>query len=456
MVDSDPEGFDVGLIKEHKEKLKDIQQAKPEDLKKLLLEATKNRDVAKSFKSETTKQLMGDSKPAVGRTRTSAQAAEVQKSKGRPQGSKDSVARAPRGRLGEMAAASGDTPNLNSIMNGGDDRTAGMAKEFEEGTSGLEGADLTTAMYALESALQELANQISSGELQPSQISEAMMNSEGTDFGKTSIEDQIEGDNWEDEMLLNTIAIKEALDKGPLAAAEEEGGGLFGKIFDLFGENGMLGKFLGPMAGMVSKILPMIGQLGSLLGPVAAVSAAGFAGYKAGTWLNENAINPLVEKLTGEKGATLGSAVYDGVDAIQSLWGGDDKSKAKESEKEQYQKMYDDKVKAGTKVTPKFAALVSKAGVQVDPAMVLAEGETPGPKAASPTAEMKQQTEEQRKFEEQVASANANAKAAGGTVVNAPTTINNKTVTPPPVNYAPVRTGESAISRAKDRLAIVR
>lgn len=41
------------------------------------------------------------------------------------------------------------------------------------------------------------------------------------------------------------------------------------------------------------------------------VFAAGYAGYKAGTWLNNHVIDPGVQKLTGDKNATLGTWIYD-------------------------------------------------------------------------------------------------------------------------------------------------
>lgn len=39
--------------------------------------------------------------------------------------------------------------------------------------------------------------------------------------------------------------------------------------------------------------------------------AAAYAGYKFGTWLNDHVVNPGVQKLTGDKNATLGTWIYD-------------------------------------------------------------------------------------------------------------------------------------------------
>lgn len=48
-----------------------------------------------------------------------------------------------------------------------------------------------------------------------------------------------------------------------------------------------------------------------VLGKLSAVAAAGFAGWEIGTWLNDNVINPGVQKLTGDKDQTLGGWIYD-------------------------------------------------------------------------------------------------------------------------------------------------
>lgn len=54
----------------------------------------------------------------------------------------------------------------------------------------------------------------------------------------------------------------------------------------------------------------------------AAVGAAGYAGYKAGEWLNENVINPGITSLTDGKETSLGGAIYSGVDKLQDMAGG--------------------------------------------------------------------------------------------------------------------------------------
>lgn len=47
------------------------------------------------------------------------------------------------------------------------------------------------------------------------------------------------------------------------------------------------------------------------VGAAAGVLAAAYAGWKAGGWLNDNVVNPTVQKLTGDKNQTLGGWIYD-------------------------------------------------------------------------------------------------------------------------------------------------
>ncbi|CAJ0705817.1 hypothetical protein [Ralstonia holmesii] len=66
------------------------------------------------------------------------------------------------------------------------------------------------------------------------------------------------------------------------------------------------------LSGIASGLGPA-GVAGGLAGlaKAAGVFMAAYAGWKAGGWLNDNVINPLVEKASGVKGATLGTWLYD-------------------------------------------------------------------------------------------------------------------------------------------------
>lgn len=63
----------------------------------------------------------------------------------------------------------------------------------------------------------------------------------------------------------------------------------------------------GAMATAGTKANTLIG----LLGKVGSVGAAAMAGWEIGSWLNDNVINPSVQKLTGQKDQTLGGWFYD-------------------------------------------------------------------------------------------------------------------------------------------------
>ena len=68
-----------------------------------------------------------------------------------------------------------------------------------------------------------------------------------------------------------------------------------------------MGGATGGIGGMLGGVA---GGLG-LLTKAAGVFMAAYAGWQIGGWLNDNVINPGVEKLTGQKGQTLGGWIYD-------------------------------------------------------------------------------------------------------------------------------------------------
>jgi hypothetical protein len=74
---------------------------------------------------------------------------------------------------------------------------------------------------------------------------------------------------------------------------------------------GGLGNAMSIAAGKASGLLGTLGKIG-------AVGGAAFAGWEIGSWLNENVVNPGMEKLTGEKGQTLGGWVFDKMNPDES------------------------------------------------------------------------------------------------------------------------------------------
>lgn len=112
---------------------------------------------------------------------------------------------------------------------------------------------------------------------------------------------------------------------------KKEENSLIKSIMESFGSlKGIIGK-AGNLFGSLSKTL---GPLLRFAAPVAGVAAAGAAGVAAGSMLNNYVINPLTEKITGTKGATLGTAVYDGVDKVKGWFGNSDADKQKKLEEE--------------------------------------------------------------------------------------------------------------------------
>lgn len=68
---------------------------------------------------------------------------------------------------------------------------------------------------------------------------------------------------------------------------------------------------MGGLGGAMSAASAKASGLLGTLGKIGAVGGAAFAGWEIGSWLNENVVNPGMEKLTGEKGQTLGGWVFD-------------------------------------------------------------------------------------------------------------------------------------------------
>ena len=106
---------------------------------------------------------------------------------------------------------------------------------------------------------------------------------------------------------------------------------------------------------LATRALPVVSRALPALGSAAAVAGAGYAGYKAGEALNEYALNPLAETITGQEGATVGSALYDGVQSVKGFFGMEtDASKAAAAElagKQQAQAaMSKQKTDAATKI----------------------------------------------------------------------------------------------------------
>ena len=92
---------------------------------------------------------------------------------------------------------------------------------------------------------------------------------------------------------------------GPTALAAARGLGVFAKVVAFSTVGGP-----GGLAAIGTSLSSVAGALG-LLTQAAAVFMAAYAGWKAGGWLNDHAINPAVQSATGNKFDTWGGMLYD-------------------------------------------------------------------------------------------------------------------------------------------------
>ena len=74
---------------------------------------------------------------------------------------------------------------------------------------------------------------------------------------------------------------------------------------------GAIGTGIGAAKSAGAGLLRVLPAVGKAVLPAAAVAGAGYAGWRAGGWLNENVVDPTVSRLTGVENNTLGSAIYD-------------------------------------------------------------------------------------------------------------------------------------------------
>lgn len=70
-------------------------------------------------------------------------------------------------------------------------------------------------------------------------------------------------------------------------------------------------KGMGGLEGALYKASFGAGKLLGIMGQIGLVAGAGWAGWKVGELLNEYVINPAAQLVTGDKNATLGTALYD-------------------------------------------------------------------------------------------------------------------------------------------------
>lgn len=158
--------------------------------------------------------------------------------------------------------------------------------------------------------------------------------------------------------------------------------GLGGGLPGLGGPAAGLGGAASRMGSLAARALPMAGS-------AAAVAAAGYAGYKTGEALNEYALNPLAEKITGVEGETVGTALYTGVDKVMGWFGKSDADKMKKAEEEAAIKFAKDKLAAGKMLHPSQAETLRSAGISVPASQISTPGAPPTTAKPADSADVK-------------------------------------------------------------------
>jgi hypothetical protein len=139
---------------------------------------------------------------------------------------------------------------------------------------------------------------------------------------------------------------------------------------------GALGSLGSGIKGVASLLIGNGGLMG-ILGRLGAVGAAGAAGYAVGEYVVNPLLNKGAEAITGQKGATVGSALYDGVGKLQSMGflpGQSDAQKQQQSEQRAWQSSYQSKISTQGFITKKQADMYRSNGVQVDNSKIKEEG----------------------------------------------------------------------------------
>lgn len=139
---------------------------------------------------------------------------------------------------------------------------------------------------------------------------------------------------------------------------------------------GALGSLGSGIKGVVSLLVGNGGLMG-ILGRLGAVGAAGAAGYAVGEYVVNPLLNKGAEAITGQKGETLGTALYSGIDKLQSMGmlpGQSDAQMLRESEQKAWQNSYNSKIASKGFITKKQADMFRANGVQVDNSKIREEG----------------------------------------------------------------------------------
>jgi len=154
--------------------------------------------------------------------------------------------------------------------------------------------------------------------------------------------------------------------------------GMLSKIPGLPGAGGPAGGVAstgGTVAGKGGGVLGRIATAGrAALGiakPVAAVAAAGAAGYAAGKYVVNPVLDYASEKITGTRGETFGGAIYTGVDKFMGLFGKSDADKMKAEEQRQKIELGKKRLAEGKPVSQDMADTLKASGINVPENMIV-------------------------------------------------------------------------------------
>lgn len=166
------------------------------------------------------------------------------------------------------------------------------------------------------------------------------------------------------------------------------------------------GAAMSAVKSVAPKALGALKAGGRFLGPAAAVAGAGYAGYQAGQWLNEN--------------TNIQSNIASGIEKTQDFFGNSQADK----EREMFQKEHDAYLKSGKQVHKNTAEMWRKAGVKVDSNVIkptpISKPEQVVPKQAD---KVYKESAEQKSAD----SKPATVVAPTQTIVNAPSTVSKQT-----------------------------
>ena len=171
----------------------------------------------------------------------------------------------------------------------------------------------------------------------------------------------------------------------------------------------------------------MLGTVAKFAGGAALVAGAGYAGYKAGEFLNEN--TNIQENIAG------------GVETVKGWFGNSFKDKQKEADEKSVKDLYEKKVKEGT-LTAKSAKFFEDRGVKVDKSKIV---KIPEAVKNTTTSEIAQSVETKDIKD----AAKASATNAAPVVLNTTNNVSGGSSSPTIISGMNIRNSETSFDRVQ-------